>query len=136
MVAKFKKIKKGSSSQNIFFSILIGLLFLFVIGFLFFTNLKMNRRRTQLISRIEGLKEEIRVTEARNEELREGISQAGSEDYLEKIAREQLGFKAPGEEVAVVARENEEQGPEIAKEEKGLWNPQAWWEWIKNKVRD
>jgi len=126
MVAKFKKIKKGSSGQNIFFSVLIGVLFLFLIGFLIFTNLKINRKRVQFISQIESIQKEIQILEQKKAELQEKIAQAGSKDYLEKVAREQLGLKKPGEGVIVITKEDEEKREE--EEEKSLWDWFKFWE--------
>ena len=120
MIAKFRKKKKLSSWKNIFFSILFKVLFLLVIGFLIVTNLKINQRRAQLTARTASLKEEIEILEQKNQELKENISQAGGEEYLEKVAREQLGLKAPGEEVVVITGEREEEREEV-KEEEGTW---------------
>ncbi len=97
-----------------------------VIGFLVTTNIKISRRRAELTNRIETLKQEIGILEGKKEELKEKISQAGSEEYLEKVARDQLDMKAPGEEVVVVTKEEEEKEEE-EKEKRG------WWEWIKSK---
>jgi len=120
MIAKFRKKKKLSSWKNIFFSILFKVLFLLVIGFLIVTNLKINQRRAQLTARTASLKEEIEILEQKNQELKENISQAGGEEYLEKVARERLGLKAPGEEVVVITGEREEEKEEV-KEEEGTW---------------
>ena len=126
MVSRFKKNKKRNPRRNIFFSILLGTLLVLVIGFLVTTNIKISRRRAELTNRIETLKQEIGILEGKKEELKEKISQAGSEEYLEKVARDQLDMKAPGEEVVVVTKEEEEKEEE-EKEKRG------WWEWIKSK---
>jgi cell division protein FtsL len=128
MVAKFKKNKRGSFRKDIFFSALLGILLLFVAGFLIFTNLKINQRRQKLISQIEALSKEIQFLEGENEKLKENISQAGSKEFLEEVAREQLGFKKPGEEVVVVTKEedNEEKKEEEREEEN-----KSWWERLK-----
>jgi len=127
MVAKFKKNKKGSSRRDIFFSVLLGVSLLLVIGFLISTNLKISERRKKLASRIENLKKEIQILEERNKELKEKVLRAGSKDYLEKVAREQLGFKAPGEEVVVITKEEEKEEKETEKEEEN----RNWWEKLK-----
>ncbi len=126
MVSQFRKNKKENFRKDIFFSILLGVLLILVIGFLVTTNIKINRRRTELTDRITTLKQEIGTLEEKREELKEKVSQAGSEEYLEKVARDQLDMKAPGEEVVVVIKEDEEKEEE-EKEKRG------WWEWIKSK---
>lgn len=125
MVTKFKKKKKKSSRKNIFFSILLGISLLLIIGFLINTNLKIRQRRAKLLARIEALKQEIQILEEKNKELKENVSQAGTEEYLERVAREELGLKAPGEEVVVISEEIEKE-EEIEEEKK------TWWEWIKS----
>jgi len=126
MIAKFRKKKKLSSWKNIFFSILFGVLFLLVIGFLIVTNSKINQRRTQLTTRIASLKEEIEILEQKNQELKENVSQAEGKEYLEEVARDRLGLKAPKEEVVVVQKEGEEEKEEVKEEEK------TWWEKFKS----
>ncbi len=129
MVPRFKKNKKRNPRKNIFFSIFLGVLLVLVIGFLITTNIKISRRRAELTNRIVTLKQEIGILEGKREELKEKISQAGSEEYLEKVARDQLDMKAPGEEVVVITREDEEEKEEEEKEKRG------WWEWIKGVGR-
>lgn len=131
MIANFRKNKKVSHRHNIFSLILIGIALLLIIGFLAVTNLKISQRRAKFVARIEALKKEIAILEQKNKELKEGISQAGSQEYLEKVAREQLDLKAPGEEVVVVTKEKKEE--KAVEKEKNFWNPQNWWGWLKSK---
>ncbi len=126
MIAKFRKKKKRSSWKNIFFSMFFIVLFILVIGFLFITNWKINQRRVELTNRIETLKQEVAILEEKNQEIKERISQTESQEYLEKVARDQLSLKAPGEEVVVVKKETEEEKEEVKEEEK------TWWEKFKS----
>jgi len=68
--------------------------------------------------------------EQKNKEFEEKISEAGSKEYLEKTARDQLNMKAPGEEVVVITEE------EGNKEEKEVEEEKNWlekkWEGIKS----
>ncbi|MDI6591739.1 MAG: septum formation initiator family protein [Patescibacteria group bacterium] len=116
MIQKTKRIKKENSCQTIF-STLIGCLLVIIIGFLIFSNLKISQKRSELIAQIETLKKEIQILEEKNQRLKEKISQARTESYLEKVAREQLDLKKPGEEVVVIKKEK---GKET-KEEKSFW---------------
>lgn len=103
------------------------LLFIFVIGFLFITNWKIKQRRVELTNRIETLKQEVAILEEKNQEIKERISQSGKEEYLEEVARDQLGLKAPGEEVLVVKKESSfAEALEDEEEEK------SWWEKFKS----
>lgn len=119
MIQKSRKFKKPGFQQTILFSIIISFLLLGAISFLIISNWKINQRRQELTSKIEALKKEIEVLEVKNAELKTKISQSQQESYLEKEARERLGLKKPGEEVAAVlpAEEKKEEQPQ----EKSLW---------------
>ncbi len=124
MITKFRKNKKSGHFLGMFFSFLIGALFLSAIAFLIYTDIKINKKRGELISKIESLKTEISGLEEKNAVLRQKTSEAGAKEYLEEVAREQLGLKKPGEEVVVIKEETAEEN-KIAEEKKG------WWEWLK-----
>ncbi len=115
-----KKRKKKKSFQAIFFSILFGLFALAITIFLIVSNLRINRRRKELISQIGTLEKEIKILEGKNEELKAGVDQSLPERYLEKEARERLGLKKPEEEVVVI-KKIETQEPEEVEQEKSLW---------------
>lgn len=132
MLAKFRKKKRTSSFQNIFFSVLLGVSLLIVVGFLVITNFRIQQRRAKLIAQAENIQKEVQILEKRNKELKKGVFQTGSEEYLEKVAREQLGLKLPGEEVVVITREDQKEEKTEEKEE-DFWGPRKWWEWIKSK---
>ena len=96
-----------------------------VVVFLLYTNWKIYQKRIELAAKITNLKQEIALLEQRKKELEEKKSQIKSNEYLEEVAREELGLKKPGEEVVVVQEEKPEQKKEI--EEK-----KSWWERIKS----
>ena len=135
MLPKSKKNKKGNY-QDIAFSIFIVVLIILGAAFLVISNLKINKRRQELISQINKLEAEIKEKEKQNVDLKAGVSQISDQSYLEQEAREKLGLKKPGEEVVSVQKvETEQQKQEQQKQENiSPWNPKAWWEWIKNKI--
>jgi len=132
MIQRIKKLKKrgfplpkfqrklGRARQTTFFSVLLILLFFLAVGFLIVSNWRINRRRSELISQIRNLQEEIQTLEKKNQELKAGISRASSESHLEEVARESFGLKKSGEEVAVILPPPEEKQEEKT-EEKGFW---------------
>jgi len=133
MIAKFKRQKKRKFREEIIFQILFSILTLALIGFLIISNLKINQKKAKLIEEIEKLEKEIQTLEEKNQKLKAGISETEKESHWEEIAREQ-GYIREGENPVVVLPPKEE---EIEKgEEKNIWNPRFWWEWIKSKVRD
>jgi len=99
-----KKIKKGGVS---FKKILLILLIVIVFSFLFFSCFN-------LFFKISDLNKELKTIQSENEELlkqRESLKfslgEAYSESYLEKVAREDLNFKKPGETIFVIKKEGE-----------------------------
>jgi len=114
----------------LFFSIFLVLLFLLLTGFLIFTNWKINRQRAGLSERITTLKQEVAALEEKNQELKKKMSEANSEEFLEEVARNDLGLQKPGEEVVVVQKESSSgQSPEQKEPEKSGW--QKIWQKIK-----
>ena len=71
-----------------------------------------------MIEKIDYLKQEIEDLEEKNNQLKAGSGQTGSDTYWEERIREQ-GYKKPGEE-SVVVLPPEEGGGEI-EEEKNIW---------------
>ena len=132
MITESKKNKSKKHKETLF-SIFIILLFVGLIVFLIVSNVRVNKKRAQYISRIESIKEEIRILEEKNRELEEKNSNAGSEEHLEQVAREQLGMKSPGEEVVVITKEEDKGNVEETKEKKNYWNPKNWWNWLIGK---
>ena len=118
MLHKNKKNKKGSW-QPIFFSVLTGVALFVIVGFLIYSNLRINQRRAELLAKIEPLKQEIQMLEEKNRKLRSGIVDTEEDVYWEEKVREQ-GYKKPEEE-AVVILPPEENGEELVEEEKSFW---------------
>ena len=119
MIAKRRKKKK--SFQEIFLSVLFVFFTLAIIGLLAVSNFKIRERRKELLSQIETLEKEIQNVEKKNQELKAGISESQTQDYLEKEAREKLGLKKPGEEVVAIKKIQSEEKQKEQKEEKSLW---------------
>lgn len=116
-----KKSKKKKSLQTIFFTILFCFFGLALAVLLIVSNSRIQQRRKELISQIEILKKEIQQLEERNVQLKSGISQSLTQDFLEKEARERLGLKKPGEEVVAIKKIQSEEETKKLEEEKTLW---------------
>jgi len=105
-------------------SIFIGILTLGLIGFLVVSNWRINERKSELMSRIESLKEEIQTLEEEKAKLLAGIDMSQSEENKEKVAKDQLGLKKPGEEVVSIKQEQNEE--EVKQEEKKSFWQKIW----------
>ncbi len=108
MVTKKRKIKK--SRWDNFFSILpIFLIFIFLC-YLIISNIRISKRRSEMLSEISALEKEIQTLEEKNSNLRVGISETDEDIYWEESVREQ-GFVKEGEN-SVVVLPSEETGIE------------------------
>ncbi len=124
MVAKYKK-NENSQRSSLVFPVVLGVLLLAVVGFLVSANLKIDKKRAKLNQQLESLRAEYRVLLEKKEQLQAQASQVGSEDYLEKEARERFNLKKPGEEVVTILSPEEKENTE-KKQETKWWNPFTW----------
>ena len=120
MIAKKGHFKNDDSSESKFLPIILGVLFLVIIGFLVVSNFRINKKRTELQSQIKSLGDQIKTLEEKKAKLQAGITASESEAFLEKEARDKLGLKKPGEEVVVVIPSKEESAAPTTTE-KNLW---------------
>lgn len=112
--------RKNSSSnkEKIYLSLLIILAF----GvFVLFTvlNVKIFKRNAESERNLAAMEEELHSLDLRRTNLLGSIRDAKTGEYLERVAKEDLGLKKEGEKVVVYKVEApEEEGVEEKKEEK------------------
>ncbi|MDD4358338.1 MAG: septum formation initiator family protein [Candidatus Pacebacteria bacterium] len=106
MLAKRKKkIKKGGFNFKKFFGIL---LFACIFIFLIYSAINLFIKRMELQKELDVLNAEEEELLKQRESLKFNLGETYSEAYLEKVAREDLNFKKPGEKVYVIKKEGEE----------------------------
>ncbi|MDP2909616.1 MAG: septum formation initiator family protein [bacterium] len=110
--------KKENSFKNLVLSLLFGVFAVAVIALLISTNWQIYKKRAGLDPKISQMKAEAELLEQKNIELNENLAYIQSEEYLEKVAREQLDLKKEGEEVIVIQKED---APEKSKEKNNSW---------------
>ena len=126
MVAKFSRFRKrheSSRAKKVFgwsLLILIGLLGLFLI----FYNLSLYQKRAELQERARELALEIAVLSQREEQLQQQLEISSTEEYQERVLREQGLYQKPGEEVVTIIPLKEPEQKE--QKEKVWWNPFTW----------
>lgn len=118
MTAKMK-ISKKEARRGIFFSVFLGVLTLGLIGFLLVSDIRINKKRSELLKEIDRLSWEIQKTENQNAQLETGILKAASESHWEEKIREQ-GYQKPGEQPVVVLPPKENQTEKTAST-KNFW---------------
>jgi len=125
MIAKSKKIK-SESKQTIFFSVILGVLFFTVIGYLVVSNFKINSKRAELNSQLIKLQAEFNALEAKKAQLQAQVSESTNDAYLEKEARDTFNLKQPGEEVVTVLPAESNENPQ---------KEQNFWQKIVDKIK-
>ncbi len=118
MIAESKK-KKKEKNHSLYFSIILGVLVIVIIGFLVFSNIKMSQKKAALTERYEFLQEQLRLLEQKKKDLEAGISYQETEEYLEEIAKDKLNLRYEGEQVVSVVKN--EDNEDRTKEEDNFW---------------
>ncbi|MBU3934724.1 septum formation initiator family protein [Patescibacteria group bacterium] len=132
MIAQFKKRGKKAVSAVVFLKLAAFILILLILGFLAFWNIKIKQTKDKVNVQLAAIEKEIENLEEKNEELKEGIVYAEDEDYIEKVAREQLNLQKSGESVVsfiMPSREDENKGKEWGVKKIGSWFREKW-EWL------
>ncbi|HCX28087.1 MAG TPA: hypothetical protein DHI91_03025 [Candidatus Portnoybacteria bacterium] len=88
--------------KKFFYSRLSLFLLLLAVIWLSLVLVKTFYRRHQLDNEISSLKGEIDKLEKKHQELDQLISYVGSQDFLEKEAKDKLNLKKEGENVAMI----------------------------------
>lgn len=106
MIAKSKGQRKRKFKNDVIFQIIFVVLFLFLVGSLLISNLRISGKRTELKEKIELLMAEIETLEEKKQQLETGISETQKESYWEEKIREQ-GYVKEGENPVVVISSEE-----------------------------
>ncbi len=128
MIAKrrSKRKEKLEKVSNVLFVSIFIVIAVAVIGFFIYNNFSINSRRSDLEERKQELEEQLLELRLRELDLEVKIEYNDSEEFQEKILREQGLFQKPGEEVITVLplEEGEETG--VVEGERTWWNPLTW----------
>ncbi len=121
-IKNIKRIKKRKRrTQKTIFSVFLGFLIFSLIIFLFISIWRINYRRVVFNSQIERLYREIEYLRQENIRIKDKITDAGEQDFLERVARERLGLRKPGEEVIIVLSPDGIKPKEEEEIEKNFW---------------
>jgi cell division protein FtsB len=127
MVTKFRKNRK-SFIENSIAAVIFVIIFAAIIGFFLFQNVKIGSKRAELQKQLYELQAQVAEMSEQHGELEEGIANTQTEEYQEKLLREQGLYKKPGEEVVTILEEEGEGavGQEEQEQERVWWNPFTW----------
>lgn len=105
-----------------FLVVLFCAIALFLIG----NNVILNQKRTQLQKQADTLELQLQKLRGDKTELEQGIGEAQSPEYQEKLLREQGLYKKPGEQVITILPPEEENTEQTTEKKRIWWNPRTW----------
>lgn len=109
MITNFKKNKSKNKFSVFLFRLGAGMVLCLAL-LLVFVDIRMYQKKRQFSAQLESLKAKVSELESKNNDLKEGISNADSEYYIAKVAREELDLQKPGEKVvSFISTQDEKQ---------------------------
>jgi len=130
MVTKFSKFSKRKKSiiENTVAAVVFGFIFFGIVGFFLYQNITIGQKRADLENQLAALQTKAIELSAQQEELQEGVANTQTEEYQEKLLREQGLYKKEGEQVVTVLppEESSNQSAEQNERERRWWNPFTW----------
>ncbi len=76
------------------------------VGYLLFCNIRILQTRDNLSKSLQSLNQSIGALTKEKETLSYSLGETYSPEYIEKVAREDLGMQKAGEEVVVIKKED------------------------------
>ena|SRR6056297_1256730 len=99
------------SFETFFKKAMVYLLIIVIVIFAF--KLMMNIRKVnQMEDRLNSLQQQVQNQIEENKELKEEIERVRSPEYVEKVAREELGLVKPGEILLIPVEEEQDNNQE------------------------
>ncbi len=98
MIADLKNKRKYNPWKGLFI-IAGGIIIFIILCLLVLDSVKIYKKRRELSSQIQSLENKMQDIKNKNEELKQGALQVNDNQYIEKVAREELDLQKPGEKV-------------------------------------
>jgi len=131
MVARISKLgkKRKQLFENKMVSVALGVVLVAILAFFVYQNVTMNQKRSALEQRLRELEEQKREIALQQEALQGNIANTQTEDYQEKVLREQGLYKKEGEQVVTILPPDEpiqETSGSTSGKKYKWWNPWTW----------
>lgn len=95
MVADF--FKKQKSGEYGLMLKTFAIIFLIVSVLLIIANIKLYNKKKELAREVKNYSLQVTKIEENSEKLKEEIANSDNQDYIEKVAREEINMQKPGE---------------------------------------
>ncbi len=122
---RFPKRKREEISGTVLGGFFVALFFGITIFFIA-NNIVIHQKRIQLEQKAKDLQAQLETLKAQKANLEQGIGEAQTPEYQEKILREQGLYKKPGEEVITVLPAKDAADSKGSSQEKIWWDPRTW----------
>ena len=104
---------------------------LLVVGFVGWSLARAVTEGNRVDSRYADLQKQIESFDARNRDYSDTIARLGTSGFVEREAREKLGYQKPGEQVLMLKDSAASADiPSAGSDESSLTNPQKWWRYF------
>ena len=127
-----RKIKFGKRKKRLFESVVVSgvfaAVFVLIVGLFIFQNVKISGKRADLEKRAQELQAQVEELASQRETLQANVEKTQTQEYQEKMLREQGLYKKEGEQVVTVlpAEKGAETAPVPEKKDRKWWNPFTW----------
>lgn len=128
MISKNPRFRK-SGREEISGTVLGGFfvaLFFGITLFLIANNIVISQKRSQLEQKAKELQTQLETLQAQKTNLEQGIGEVKTQEYQEKILREQGLYKKPGEEVITVLPAKDATDGKSSGQKRIWWDPRTW----------
>ncbi|MFA5009142.1 MAG: septum formation initiator family protein [Candidatus Paceibacterota bacterium] len=105
MVAKKSKKRKTPKKQNLATKIFWFFGCIFLLVYLSYSNIRIFFEQYENNKNLTQLNEAADSLQSQKIKLSAELNITGSEEYVEKVAREEFGYKKEGEQVVVIKKE-------------------------------
>lgn len=131
---KAKKWKRGISIDKKRLIIFLWMMFcVLFVGYLLFCNIRIFQKREDLSKNLAELDNNIESLTKDKETLSFDLGQTYSPEYIEKVAREDLGMQKSGEQVVVI-KKNDSAADSQDNTGNDIWNDVVnWFNSVKNQ---
>ena len=109
------------------FILIVGLIGLIVFGIYYFVFRKVNQKKRILEMQLNMLSKEIEYLEKENQDLKEGIFNSSKEEYYEREARLNLGYKKEGETAVILSSTTTTKGEILEEVNVDFWSKVKNW---------
>ncbi|MCK9577998.1 septum formation initiator family protein [bacterium] len=114
---KKRKVKKSGKKQ--FLPKFFGTIFILFAVYLLYTNVMIYIERSKIESNYKNLSSSVSQLNKEKEALKMQLGETYSDEYLERVAREELGLQKEGERIVVIKKaENSNDEAEESEEKK------------------